>query len=264
MELTRGCVQVLQTQLGAHSPVLHLSYCSADLCSCEQVPVMYELAKTDKVQFHFVNGPIEAPAAIGVAEQYEGPYYRFFDSGAPHITQMTGVAKSLSRQAKSPEDYGRGLREKGMTDVGSSTACDFVQRQVEQQDGNPFDGILGFSEGASVAASLIFRQYAEKRASSFKFAIFICGVPPFRSDSNGIMLADETAERISIPTAHIVGSKDLGYLGSKVLYSLCHQPSASIFDHRGGHTIPWDLASTQGIAKEIRLVVERSRSVPSA
>lgn len=243
---------------------LHGGGASATVLQTQLAPVMYELAKTDKVQFHFVNGPTEAPPAIGVAEQYEGPYYRFFDSAAPHITQLTGVAKSLSRQSTSPEDYGRGLRENGMTDVQSSTACDFVQQQVEQQDEEPYDGVLGFSEGASVAANLIFRHCAEKGLSPFKFAIFICGVPPFRSDSNDIMLADETTERINIPTAHIVGSKDPGYQASKALYNLCHQPSASIFDHRGVHTIPWDLASTQGIAKEIRLVVEGARSVSSA
>lgn len=234
----------------------------ADLYPWKQAPVTYELAKTDKVQFHFMNGPVEAKAAIGVAEHYEGPYYRFLDSDAPHPTQIAGVAKSLSRQATTAEDYGRGFREKGMTDAESSRACDFLQQYVEQHDGDPFDGILGFSEGASVAASLILRQCAEKRTSPFKFAIFICAIPPFRSDGNGIMLADETGERINIPTAHIVGSRDPGYQGSRVLYNLCRHSCASIFDHCGAHTIPWDLTSTQGIAKEILSIMKSSSSVP--
>ena len=225
---------------------------------------MYDLAKTDKVEFYFVNGPVEAPADISIAEQYEGPYYRFFDNEAPHINQTISVIQSLSRQATSPEDYGRTLREHGMTDIGSSEACDFLQQYVEQHDGGPFDGVLGFSEGASVASSLILRQSAEKRTNLFNFAIFICGIPPFRWDRKGSILADETTERIDIPTAHIVGSKDPLYQTSRVLYNLCHQPSASIFDHRGAHTIPWDFLSTQGITKEIRAVIERSRSVSPA
>ena len=225
----------------------------------DKAPVMYELAKTDKIHFHFVNGPVEAPGAIGVTQQYEGPYYRFFDNGAPHFNQMTGVTTSASGKPRSPEDCVRDFRKDGMTDVVSSRACDFVQQQMEQDNGYPFDGVLGFSEGASVAASLILRQSVEKNMSPFKFAIFICGMPAFRWECTGALLADETAERIHIPTAHIVGSQDPKYPGSMALYNLCHQPSASIFDHRGDHTIPWDLKSTQGIVKDIRLVIERSR-----
>ncbi|KAL9065345.1 MAG: hypothetical protein Q9161_008291 [Pseudevernia consocians] len=228
-------------------------------------PNSYELAKTVRVAFHFVNGPNDARAATGIAEQFEGPYYRFLDSSAPYISQTTGASESFLRQAKSPEDFGRGLREVGLEDAGLSRACDFLQQYVEQHDGDPFDGVLGFSEGASIAASLILRQCREKGTSLFKFAVFICcTVPPLRSDTGDILLADEAAERIDIPTAHIVGSKDPGYQGGKALYNLCNQSSASIFDHGGAHTIPWDLASTRGIAKAISSVGERSQSVSVA
>ena len=240
-------------------PLLAPFRVAADNLSCEQAPVMYELAKTEKVGFYFVNGPIEAPAATGIADQYEGPYYRFFDSGAPHITQLTATVESFLRQAKSPEDCGRSLRALGLEDVGSARACDFLQDYVGQHKDGPFDGVLGFSEGGSIAASLIFRQSGAKQAVSFKFAIFICSLPPFRSDRNDIMLADEIDERVKIPTAHIVGSKDPIYLGSRALYNLCNRTSASIFDHGGAHAIPWNLASTQRIAEEIRSVGKRSQ-----
>ena len=234
---------------------------AADILFCEQAPVKYELAKTENAEFYFVNGPIEAPAATGVAEQFEGPYYRFLDSGAPDITQMTGTVKSFLQQARSPEDYGRRFREIGMSKVGSSRACDFLQHYVEQHDDAPFDGVLGFSEGASIAASLILRQSRGKQTIPFKFAVFICAIPPYQSDRDDIMLADETDERVDIHTAHIVGSKDPVNQGSRALYNLCHQPSASIIDHGGAHEIPWNLASTQRIAEEIRSVGERSRNV---
>ena len=221
---------------------------------------MYELAKTEKTEFYFVNGPVEAPAATGITEQYEGPYYRFFDKGAPHITQLTGKVESYLRQATSPEDCGRSLQEVGLKDVGCSRACDFLQHYVVQHKDAPFDGVLGFSEGGSVAASLILRQSRAKQAVSFKFAIFVCSLPPFRSDRNDIMLlADEIDERVEIPTAHIVGSKDPIYLGSRALYNLCNENSASIFDHGGAHGIPWNLTSTQKIAEEIRSVGKRSQ-----
>lgn len=153
------------------------------------------------------------------------------------------------------------MQEYGWNDIGCSDSCDFLQQYIEQHDEGPFDGVLGFSEGASVAASLILRQFAETRTSPFKFAIFICGIPPFRWDSQGIISADETTKRINIPTAHVVGSKDPLYQGSRVLYNLCHQPSASMFEHHGGHTIPWDYVSTQGITKAILAAIQRSQSV---
>ena len=240
-------------------PPLAPFHVAADSLSCKQAPVTYELAKTEKVDFYFVNGPVQAPAATGIADQYEGPYYRFFDNGAPHITQLTATVESFLRQAESPEDCGRSLRELGLEDVGSTRACDFLQDYVVQHKDGPFDGVLGFSEGGSIAASLILRQSRAKQAVSFKFAIFICSLPPFRSDRNDIMLADEIDERVEIPTAHIVGSKDPIYLASRALYNLCDRTSASIFDHGGAHAIPWNLASTQRIAEEIQSVGKRSQ-----
>ena len=245
--------------------ILHYIASSTDLLSYTTAPVKYELAKTVRADFHFVNGPNEARAAAGIADQFEGPYYRFFDSRAPYISQTTGASEPFLRQAESPEDFGRGLREAGLEDAGLPRACDFLQQYVEQHDGDPFDGVLGFSEGATIAASLILRQCREKGSSLFKFAIFICcTVPPLRSDREDILLADETAERIDIPTTHIVGHRDPGYQGGRALYNLCNQSSASIFDHGGTHTIPWDLASTRGITKTIGSVIERSQSMSVA
>lgn len=248
---------------------LHGSGTSANILRAQLAPVMYELAKTVRAEFHFVNGPHEAPAAPGIAEHYQGPYHGFLDSEAlqktPRIKQTTGASESLLRRDGSPEDFVRGLREVGLRDVGLPGACDFVQHYVEHHDGDPFDGVLGFSEGTTVAASLILRQSRNKVTSSFKFAIFICcTVPPLRSDGLDILLADETVERINIPTTHIIGSRDPGCQGGRALFNLCNQSSASIFDHRGSHTIPWDLASTRNIAREIRSVGERSQSVSIA
>ena len=225
---------------------------------------MHELAKTDNIRFHFVDGTVEATAAIGVSGQHGGPFYRFFDRGALELTRATALAKTLSQQATTPEDFSRRLQDNAMRDVRCSTGCDLLQEYVEQHNADPFDGILGFSEGASLAASLLFRQAADKRLKAFKFAIFICGFPPFPWDSHGMMLADETPQRLGIPTAHIVGSKDPWNLLSKALYNLCQESNTSLFDHRGAHTIPWDYAATQGIAKEIRLVVKKSQSAQPA
>ncbi|KAL8867017.1 MAG: hypothetical protein Q9198_008676, partial [Flavoplaca austrocitrina] len=121
-----------------------------------------------------------------------------------------------------------------------------------------YDGILGFSEGASAAASLILRQSAQGYAKPFKFAFFFCGPPPLDYQDKGVILADESGARINIPTAHIVGSRDPGYLGSLALYNLCDERLAGLYNHGKDHTIPWDPQSTGSIAKELRLTIQRS------
>ena len=203
---------------------------------------------------------MEAHAATGIAEQYEGPFFRFYASNAPHLAQVARVAKTLLGKTASPEDYCRALRDNALTNVNSASACDYLQQYVERHEEAPFDGVLGFSEGASLLASLILRRSREKRTSLFRFAIFICGTPPFRSDGDGVILADEVVERITIPTSHIVGAKDPGYLASLALYNLCDQLSASMFDHGKAHTIPWGPVPTQGLVKEM---MKRIQSLPS-
>ena len=74
------------------------------------------------------------------------------------------------------------------------------------------------------------------------------------------LVADETSQRIDIPTAHIVGNKDPAYKASLALFGLCTQKMAGIFDHGGSHSIPWGPVATKGIVQEIREVIERSES----
>lgn len=244
---------------------MHFIASPTDLLFWRLAPVIYEINKTEKAEFHFINGPNEAAAAPGMAEQYEGPYYRFLDSGAPQITDIQNTSEPFPGQDRSSEDFEQFSQKVGLQKWGLSRACDFVQDYVEQQDGVVFDGILGFSEGATIAANLILRQCRKKGSSLFDFAVFICcTVPPLWPDKEDNLLADKTAERIKLPTAHIVGFKDPGYYGGRALYNLCMEASASIFDHGGFHLIPWDLASTRGIAREIRLAANRSRSVSFA
>lgn len=219
---------------------------------------MYELSKTHQLSFRFVNGPTEAPAAPGIAEQFQGPYYRFYSGGDPGSLRVAELAQAFAADVSLPEDYARKMQQQGLTEVNSTGACDYIEQVIQEPDLGPFDGILGFSEGASAAASLLLRQAAQQHAPAFKFAVFFCGIPPAHYRSRGFILADESSERIRIPTAHIVGSKDPGHQASLALYHLCGEQSAGIYDHKKGHTIPWDPRVTQGVVEEIRAVISRS------
>ena len=83
---------------------------------------------------------------LGIAEIYTGPYIAFFAHPTPEQ-----VAEAFE-----------------------------LVNEVIEEDG-PFDGVMGFSQGASLAASLILQRQLDhpSKAPQFRFAIFICGLLPF-------------------------------------------------------------------------------------
>lgn len=105
----------------------------------------------------------------------------------------------------------------------------------------PFDGVIGFSQGAAMIASVLAHYSTqnplEPQTNLVKFAIFICGSKPFTYD--GMSRIDTCGKPVvQIPTAHIVGKKDQWYKESLGLHSLCDAHSARIFDHGQGHSLP--------------------------
>lgn len=80
----------------------------------------------------------------------------------------------------------------------------------ETMEKNPdIEGIIGYSEGASIAATLILdeqkRLEETGRARRIKCAVFVTGWPPI-SPEEGIILADESELMIDVPTIHVVGA----------------------------------------------------------
>jgi Serine hydrolase (FSH1) len=110
----------------------------------------------------------------------------------------------------------RELMRGGMTEVPVSDldvhsnesvqeALDYLYQIMEEE--GPFDGIIGYSEGATVAATLILHEQRrfeiEGREPMFKCALFFAGWPPMDPELNRIVLADESDLMITIPTCHI-------------------------------------------------------------
>lgn len=111
-----------------------------------------------------------------------------------------------------------------------------------QQNG-PFEGVMGFSQGASLAAMVLARaRYANP--PPFSFAVFICSGLPYcdqglQDGKLNFMRAENTdGPVIHVPTAHIIGSQDpdVGY--SKALVDLCQPWGRVVMDHGAGHEIP--------------------------
>ena len=110
----------------------------------------------------------------------------------------------------------------------------------------PFDGVIAFSQGASLAATLIIRSFSERQAVEvpFQCAIFFSATPAveYAALEKGTLkqaTANQMGQVIGIPTAHIHGRKDLVFeKSSQELKAMCRAELRSDFLHSGGHEIP--------------------------
>jgi len=100
---------------------------------------------------------------------------------------------------------------------------------VCQRDG-PFDGVLGFSQGAAVAAMLCGRAGVER--SGFRFGVLVSGFPP-RAPSLQAELESTAAS--AVPCFVTSGERDLLLAGCRDLAS---QLSGTFCTHPGGHELP--------------------------
>ena len=134
--------------------------------------------------------------------------------------------------------------------------------EIVEEDG-PFEGILGFSQGAEVAASLLLFQGQEVK---FKFAVLIGGTQPFDvkalasgKDSQPVRMHGDThPARINIPTAHVIGRSDAYREHSKVLLGLCNPREVKVYDHKGAHVVPRGQEAMADLTAALNWVVERA------
>lgn len=171
----------------------------------QTAPMRHELE--DGHQFDFVEGVAAVPMSQDVAAlaSPNETFYAFYD----------------------PSDY-RGLR----------LAVDQLTGFVESE--GPFDGVLGFSCGAVLAAMCILdgqRRTDGKGIFPFKYAIFVSS-----SKSKEAMVSlglDPEVDIIRIPTAHIWGRGDtVEPTGGADLSRVCEPTVASVLVHDGGHEFP--------------------------
>lgn len=109
-------------------------------------------------------------------------------------------------------------------------ALDYLYRIMEE-DG-PFDGIIGYSEGATVAATLILHEQRRFEMDGtppmFKCALFFAGWPPMNPELDSIVLADESDLTITIPTCHV---SKLHHFGDLSLHKLVANFNVLQLDH---------------------------------
>lgn len=122
-----------------------------------------------------------------------------------------------------------------MEDLGRYVAAD-----------GPFDGVIAFSQGTSLAAALVLEHQLRPACGNllFKCAIFLSGRMPYIDaghepgipDCVGGTASEATME---IPTTHIFGCNDEVEPGQGLALSrICNPQNRYVFEHDGGHIVP--------------------------
>lgn len=153
--------------------------------------------------------------------------------------------------------YSTGSREFNVARYeGWSRTCDWVMSTFTK-DG-PFDGIFGFSQGATLAALLVGLRspggiVTERKPLSFDFAIVVGG---FVATDPSLAMLYESTESYDMPSVHMIGQADavVPSYRSQQLSSNFRAPL--VIEHRGGHVIP----STPNICRQVSLFL-RDRSL---
>ncbi|KAL4883916.1 serine hydrolase FSH [Aspergillus karnatakaensis] len=210
-------------------------------------------------KFHFINGRLNSDCEPELRGIVPPPYFNHY-----------------------PRDQPPG--------VDLKNAIEYTHRLINR-DG-PFDAVMGFSQGAALAFSLL-QHHAQTKGSStdsdeeadvkplFKAAVFICAGAPYELSGNTfVSFSDpkdfetpvgDTRRRdgrgkgymVNIPTAHIVGSQDALHSQGMKLYGLCDQSKAEVYEHGGRHMIPFDEVQNAAMVAVIEKTIERAQKESS-
>jgi hypothetical protein len=168
-----------------------------------------ELESDGSASFHFIQGPYEVTPPSGYEEFFGGgPYYRFIVPSDPNA-DTTDVLERIRDfpQLATPEMTMRELMTYGVakTDDSARATLEYLYELMDKE--GPFDGIVGYSEGATIAGTLLLHEQMraenEGRTPMIKCALFFGGWPPITPTLDGIVLADDSDLMIDIPTCHI-------------------------------------------------------------
>ncbi|XP_062003506.1 dihydrofolate reductase-like [Rosa rugosa] len=129
-----------------------------------------------------------------------------------------------------------------------SYICDYITSK------GPFDGLLGFSQGATLSGLLLGYQAQGKLLKehpAFKFFISISG-SKFRKPS---ICEIAYKDRIKVKSVHLIGDKDWLKLPSEELASEFHNPL--IIRHPQGHTVPrLDEVATEQLREWTKTIIQ--------
>jgi pimeloyl-ACP methyl ester carboxylesterase len=158
-----GSSQVCEMTANKHLPrilCLHGGGSSAEIFRIQSRHIRYALRH--RFRFVFADAPFESSAGPGILPVFEeiGPYYRWYCGvSASSAFDITGSKIAAERR----------------------TVREYLEKLLSDEDGEPFVGVMGFSQGTMVATGLLLDQQQRQDREGLphlKFAVLLCGTYP--------------------------------------------------------------------------------------
>lgn len=206
----------------------------------------------NRFRFVFTDAPFLCDEGVGVNPVYSdwGPFRRWFRWLKTHDEIEAAKCRELVKES--------------------------VVRGMENDDGTgEWVGVLGFSQGAKLALSLLYeqqlaKQRGEKAWTNFQFGVVMAGRCPF------VALSEEAEEfawmqsagglsdtvdmdsiqerpdmRLSLPTVHVHGLKDDGLtLHKKCIEDYCAPGTAEVVEWEGNHRVAIKKDDVQAVVQK--------------
>lgn len=180
-------------------------------------------------------------------------------------------------------------------------AKDYIRETIDDQ--GPFDGIIGFSQGCALAASMMLED--SPMSEIFRFGVFFCASLPFNKDDLGGKERWDLARKsqndpmgefagelelsycptypegleavihgrfhpartpetfFSVPVLHVIGKQDPFAKQSRLLSEMSEQNGSMVFEHGTGHEMPRNVGEKARIVEMISELIDRV-TVPAA
>ena len=215
-----------------------------------------------KFRLCYAEGPFPSQAGPDVVSVYGewGPFKRWIRwmPGHPEIDDQTVVEQiKESVYAAMDEDNRRGATGEWV-------------------------GLLGFSQGAKICASLLFSQQirAEKwgrvnAGSNFRFAALLAGSAPIISFEPELFMTatfakasdlstlpsldDEMIQRneclLRLPTIHVHGMRDPGIVRHRNLLKCCAKDSVRVIEWDGDHRVPIKSKDVAALIEQMLIII---------
>lgn len=154
-------------------------------------------------------------------------------------------------------------------------ALDYLDDLVAEE--GPFDGVLGFSEGASLATAYLLRlAHRDQLHSTFRFSLLFASggfdmsylqqTPRQQGGSAsslrapGMGTSEGWFRKLDIPTLHVIGDADELREKSSKMVQLWQAGSAIVVDHPDGHVIPKNGTSLARISAAVKALMQSIES----
>ncbi|KAF2233764.1 hypothetical protein EV356DRAFT_503297 [Viridothelium virens] len=214
------------------------------------------------------------------------PEFRFIFADGPYFCDPHAAIIPVYQDWGPFRRWLRWLPEHPATDAES--AVEEIKYALEtcansDEGTGPIVGLMGFSQGAKLAASLLYEQEAQMKATGsastqYQFAVLLAGRCPLVSmssltESPGLVSAGDVSEGfdtskndrshiLSLPSVHVHGLNDVGlHLHRKLLHEYCDPASTRLVEWDGEHRVPIKQKDVQKIVDAVRDVVETQTTI---